>query len=928
MGNINFKIYFDKLSLLTLMTLIVMYSCENKESSKKYTIGFSQCCDDPWRTAMNLEMRRELAFHSELNLQIRVANNDNVKQEEDIKNLVKSGIDLLIVSPNESKAFTRLLDSIFKTGLPIILVDRRTESNAFSAFVGGNNVEIGRMAASYLKTLHPYGVNALEFQLSHSITPAIERSQGFTAEFVNNPKHRIIRSLELDREIDSLKQEFQNILNTQPEINSIFAHSDFLAHQASSWLKGMAWSRSITIVGVDGLPGEGNGIDLVENDDINASLLYPTGGSESIMLALSILNNLPYEKINKLNTIVINKSNARTVHLQFKKIENLQETIDKQIGLISSLQMIFRTQRNYIVLLLTSLLVSMILGWFLWQSLRKKQKANQELVEKNNEIMEKQLQILEMSDELKVATNAKVNFFTNISHELRTPLTLIMGVSDELLTGKGNEKQKNSLVRQIQQNSIRLLRLINQLMDFRKVEFNKMNMSVSEYNIIDFIKIICDSYSSIAAQRNISFKFLTKTEEIKLWFDPDKMDKVIFNLLSNAFKFTPDHGKLTVSIITDSYEKTVKINVEDSGDGIDLDEFEKIFEPFYQIKSVHSAGTGLGLSLSKSLVELHKGSITVQSIKGHGARFTVTLPIGKDHFSADQIIKNEDYVISTDSIYDESLNYQLGQVNDREIKHIDSFHIHIIEDNAEIQHFLLRNLESKYQITQSITGNDGFAQATNLVPDLLICDLSLPGMDGIDIVKALKNDLRTSHIPIIILTSKATVTQQIAAMQAGAESFITKPFNIHVLEATIQNLIHNRQILKESMHSDVIDLRENTSLKNIDQDFISRLSVYIQNHFTDPQFQINDLCEEMQLSRSQLYRKAKSLLGENISDFIQNKRLSHAEKLLLATDTPIADIAYSSGFSSPDYFSTVFKQKYNVTPSQFRRNPLDDKNII
>jgi ABC-type sugar transport system substrate-binding protein len=264
MGNINFKIYFDKLSLLTLMTLIVMYSCENKESSKKYTIGFSQCCDDPWRTAMNLEMRRELAFHSELNLQIRVANNDNVKQEEDIKNLVKSGIDLLIVSPNESKAFTRLLDSIFKTGLPIILVDRRTESNAFSAFVGGNNVEIGRMAASYLKTLHPYGVNALEFQLSHSITPAIERSQGFTAEFVNNPKHRIIRSLELDREIDSLKQEFQNILNTQPEINSIFAHSDFLAHQASSWLKGMAWSRSITIVGVDGLPGEGNGIDLVE----------------------------------------------------------------------------------------------------------------------------------------------------------------------------------------------------------------------------------------------------------------------------------------------------------------------------------------------------------------------------------------------------------------------------------------------------------------------------------------------------------------------------------------------------------------------------------------------------------------------------------------------------------------------------------------
>lgn len=901
-------------------------SCQKSGPDKKFRIAFSQCCSDPWRDQMENEMRREQALHPEIDFKILKANNHSESQIEQIRQLVREGVNLLIVSPNESKPLTKIIDSIYNTGLPVILVDRKTESNAFSAFIGGNNVEIGKIAASYLKTLHPSGAKVLEMQLSLSITPAIERSQGFAAEFADNTTHRIIQTLELDQGVDSFKPEFYKILNTQPEINSIFAHSDFLAHQASSWLKEMPWSRSITIVGVDGLPGEGNGIDHVENEDIHASLLYPTGGSESILTALSILNHLPYEKINKLNTIVISKSNARTVHMQFKKIENLQESIDKQVGLISSLQKIFQTQRNYIILLLSSLFISVLLGWFLWQSLRKKQIANLELVEKNNEIMEKQLQILEMSDELKVATNAKVNFFTNISHELRTPLTLIMGVSDELLEGKNNEKQTNALVRQVKQNSIRLLRLINQLMDFRKAEFNKMNLSVSEYNIIDFIKIICDSYSSVAAQRNISFKFLTKTEEIKLWFDPDKMDKVIFNLLSNAFKFTPDNGTVTVSILLDSYEKTVKINFEDSGNGIDKDEFEKIFEPFYQIKSVHSAGTGLGLSLSKSLIELHKGSINVQSIKGHGARFTIVLPIGKDHYSANQITKNEDYIISTDSIYDESLNYQLGQVNEREIKHVDGFHIHIIEDNEEIQQFLLRNLESKYQITQSITGDDGFAQSTNLVPDLLLCDLSLPGMDGIEIVKALKNDLRTSHIPIIILTSRATISQQIEAMQAGAESFITKPFNIQVLEVTIQNLIHNRQILKGSIHNDVIDLRENTTLKTIDQDFISRLTMYIQNHFTDQQFQINDLCEEMQLSRSQLYRKAKSLLGENISDFIQNKRLSYAEKLLLSTDTPIADIAYSSGFSSPDYFSTVFKLKYNVTPSQFRRNLQDEKN--
>ena len=901
-------------------------SCQQSVPDKKYRIAFSQCCSDPWRTTMNREMEREAAFHPELELLIEVAGSNSQKQLDDIDLLIKSGIDLLIVSPNEAEPLQSKLDSIYKNGTPIIMVDRKTESKLYSAFVGGDNYEIGRSAAKYLKDVHPDGIRALEIELGMTMTPAIERNLGFHEELRDSKIHKVLVSLQDNEGLDVLKEKVATAFKNHPDINCVFAHTDFLAQAASNWLGEFTPNQKITIVGVDALPGEGNGIDMVEKNVINASLLYPTCGSEAILLAKSILNKLPFEKENKLNTSIINLSNARTVQLQFKKMDGLQSTIDQQLLFLDSFKKIFNTQRIFIVLLVTSLIVSFILGFSLWKSLKNKQLANNELVSKNEEIIKNQIHILEMSEELKLATNAKVNFFTNISHELRTPLTLIMGVSDELLAGKKNEKQTNALVRQVQQNSIRLLRLINQLMDFRKAEFNKMNLSVSEYNIIDFIKIICDSYSSVAAQRNISFKFLTKTEEIKLWFDPDKMDKVIFNLLSNAFKFTPDNGTVTVSILLDSYEKTVKINFEDSGNGIDKDEFENIFEPFYQIKSVHSAGTGLGLSLSKSLIELHKGSINVQSIKGHGARFTIVLPIGKDHYSADQITKNEDYIISTDSIYDESLNYQLGQVNEREIKHVDGFHIHIIEDNEEIQQFLLRNLESKYQLTQSITGDDGFAQATNLVPDLLLCDLSLPGMDGIEIVKALKNDLRTSHIPIIILTSRATISQQIEAMQAGAESFITKPFNIQVLEVTIQNLIHNRQILKGSIHNDVIDLRENTTLKTIDQDFISRLTVYIQNHFTDPQFQINDLCKEMQLSRSQLYRKAKSLLGENISDFIQNKRLSYAEKLLLGIDTPIADIAYSSGFSSPDYFSTVFKQKYNVTPSQFRRNLQDEKN--
>ena len=601
------------------------------------------------------------------------------------------------------------------------------------------------------------------------------------------------------------------------------------------------------------------------------------------------------------------------------KISGLQQNIDQQIALTSALQKIFKTQRNFILLLVASLLASIVLGFFLWQSLKKKQEANKALSAKNREVMENQIQLIEMSEQLQEATNAKVNFFTNISHELRTPLTLIIGVTDELNHAQGRNGAASPQLKQIQQNSIRLLRLINQLMDFRKIESSKMQLYVAKYNVVDFIRAIGASFKPIANQRNIKYEIVTKTEEIDLWFDPDKLDKVIFNLLSNAFKFTPDGGSVTISILLDNYEKVVKINIEDSGIGISEDELTKIFEPFYQTKNIHFTGTGLGLSLSKSLVELHKGELSVHSILNRGSRFCISLPLGREHYTEGQLSQNEDYVLSKDAIYDDSLYYQLGKEDQREIKQGSGYHVHIIEDNVEIQQFLRRNLISQYQITQSLTGDDGFSQATDLVPDLILCDLTLPGMEGIDIIKALKNDLRTSHIPIIILTSRTSISQQIEGSEAGAEAFIAKPFNIQLLEATIKNLIHNRILLKETVNKDFIELKENNTINTLDQDFFGKLNKYINEHFMDAQFQINDLCKEVNLSRSQLYRKTKSILGENISDFIQNKRLNKAENLLMTTSKNIAEIAYECGFTSPDYFSTVFKHKYNLSPSQFRK---------
>ncbi|MCB0646631.1 MAG: substrate-binding domain-containing protein [Saprospiraceae bacterium] len=899
--------------------LAFSFGCLEKSAEKTFKIGFSQCCADNWRDAMNLEIKRELAFHPELEFEMTVANNSSEKQIQDIHRLVRSGIDLLIVSPNEAGPLSKILDSIYNTGLPLVLVDRKTESNLYTAFVGGDNFEIGKIAATYIAEKHPEGVKAIELQMGMTITPAVQRKEGFRSWFDRTSNDLLLASCEDKIGIEALKDTFNTIISRFPETNSIFAHTDLMARQASEWLSELKIEDKITIVGVDALPGEGNGINMVEKGVIDASISYPTGGAESILISIGILNKLPFSKENTINSIVVDQSNARTIQLQMTKISGLQQNIDQQISLTSALKKIFRTQRNFILLLVASLLASIFMGFFLWQSLKNKQKANQALSAKNQEVMEKQIQLVEMSEELKEATNAKVNFFTNISHELRTPLTLIIGVTDELNNAKGKNGENSTQIRQIQQNSIRLLRLINQLMDFRKIESAKMQLDVAKFNLVDFITAIGASFKPIANQRKITFEIITKKETIDLWFDPDKLDKVIFNLLSNAFKFTPDGGSVTVSILSDEYEKLAKINVEDSGIGISDDELLKIFEPFYQAKNVHFTGTGLGLSLSKSIVELHNGTITVQSIRNRGSRFSICLPLGNEHFSESQISQSRDYILSNDAIYDESLSYQLGNENQREIKPGSGYHVHIIEDNAEIQQFLRRNLEGQYHITQSFTGDEGFSQATDLVPDLILCDLSLPGMEGIEIIKALKNDIRTSHIPIIILTSRVDINQQIEGSQAGAEAFIAKPFNIQLLESTIKNLIHNRILLKETVNKNFIELKENGSINKLDQDFFGKLNAYINDHFTDAQFQINDLCREVNLSRSQLYRKTKSLLGENISDFIQNKRLNKAEYLLTTTAKTISEIAYESGFASPDYFSTVFKQKYNLSPSQFRK---------
>lgn len=906
--------------LLLLIFVLPWTGCTTGSTSGKFRIGFSQCCDDPWRDVMEQEMHSELAFHPELEMETRVAFNDSEQQIKQIQELVASGIDILVVSPNESTPLTPVIEAVYKAGIPVILIDRKTESEQYTAYIGADNYEIGKTAAKYIANKFAQNGKIIELQLGMTMTPARDRSQGFKDELMKFPKMKIIEPLELNKGMDELKSAFQKTLIQNSEVNIVFAHNDFLAENAYNWAQELGRAEGLFFLGIDGIPGIGKGIQAVEDKTLNASLLYPTGGSEAIRLALAILDKLPIEKNNVLQTIVINEDNARILHLQMKKVESLQENIDNQLKAVEDLNIIYKNQRTYIGVLVLILLVAILLGGILLKSLRAKVELNKSLENKTREALEHEQQIVQMSDELRLATQAKVDFFTNISHEFRTPLTLILGYVEGLLASGGSGKEARSDLSMVRKNALRLLRLVNQLMDFRKIESGKMAVRASENDLVAFTKEIVEAYRKMAQKRNLELGFFAIEKSIKVWFDVNMLDKVLFNLLSNAFKFTPTDGsgKIQVAVVMDPISGKATVKVEDNGRGMSKEHVEHAFERFYQGTTYKDKGTGLGLSLSKELVSLNGGNIALWSEKGKGSRFEVSIPLGNAHFREDQLVKEKTEGISYDEemlVFEEE---RVGLTEASESEKRADQTILIIEDNDDLRHFLQKQFGKAYYVLDSMDGNSGLTKAFEEVPDLIIADISMPGKDGLELTKILKADLRTSHIPIILLTARNTMEQKIEGIQTGADAYVTKPFNLTFLSEVVKNLLLGRENLRGRFTSMVLPEKLPIGLGDLDQQFLRKFEVYIESNFADQNLTVERLSEEFGLSRVQLFRKTKALLGDSPNDYIQHVRLKKSSQFLRESKLTIAEIAYQTGYSSPGYFSTAFKTKYGCSPSDWR----------
>lgn len=907
--------------LVFFVGMLFLFSCGQLQEEKQFVIGFAQCTGgDAWRKAMHNDMQRELSFYPNLDLIIHDAKNSTALQQEHIRNFIDQQVDLLIVSPNEAAPITPLVEEAFEKGIPVIIVDRRTSSSLYTAYVGANNYEIGELSGNYVAELLNGKGKIIEVWGLKGSSPAIDRHNGFVNAIRSYPEIELVAEVPGEWEKEIAKKRFQEVYHTDMEADLVFAHNDVMALGSYEYLKSINKEDGLLFLGVDGLSGPNGGIQFVTDGILNATFLYPTGGEEIIQLANRILHHEPYQKENILSSTVIDGRNVHIMKQQTDKILSQQKSIERQQARIQEQLNIYRSQRMLLYVLLGGLTIIVVLGALALLALQEKKKMNKVLRAKNEEVMHQRNEIAKMAKKADKATEAKFKFFTNISHEFRTPLTLILGPVEDMLRSDVSLELKKDL-QLVRSNALRLLNLVNQLMDFRKIENQKMKLQASEHDIVSFVKSIASSFNRDAGKRNIDFTVNSPLKELKVYFDVDKLDKILFNLLSNAFKFTKDGGTIAVDIGLSEHYDQVIITVEDNGKGMTEEHVKHAFDRFYTGEAFGNLSTGLGLALSKEFVDLHKGEISVLSEKWKGAKFIVALPLGKEHLEEDEIVacSQEDFDDMLTSLLPQEGIIKADAPDLPEATAQKEHTVLLVEDNDELRTFLKERLQKTYNIVEAPDGILALNMAFETVPDLVISDVMMPSKNGIKLVAELKGDTRTSHIPVILLTARDTIEHKIEGAQSGADLYVTKPFNFQYLLEQIKGLIKGREHLREHYNSEiVVDAKSVTPPKQLDKKFINEFIAVVEKGISDPSLSANDIASALGMSRVQVYRKVKALLGYSVNDYVVGVRLKKARHLLLHSELNISEIAYEVGFSSSTYFSTTFKNHFKITPSEFK----------
>ena len=882
--------------LLVWLTLIVLCGCTSSGKQKRHVIGLSQCMlDDAWREAMINDMRIEASNYDDVEIIIKDAQNNNETQIQQIRDLIRQKVDVLIISPYQSEPITAVAEEAYRAGIPTIITDRKVNTDQYTSFVGANNYEIGLAAGNYAAHYLPPNAIILEIWGLTQTSPAQERHKGFV-DALREREDLSFRKIEGQWLVDTVRMELRKLEHPE-QIDFVYAHNDMMAIAAREYF--MAWDsirgRDLRIIGVDAVAGAG--LEAVEDGRINASFLYPTGGEQVIRTAMRIIQGEPVDKFIPLRTAPVDHQSARTLLLQADQLQKYKQRIEAQRSRIDGLSDRFYFLRNSLGVISLLMIGFIALSIYAFYINRKMRQANRKLISLNAEMKE--------------VTAQKLQFFTNVSHEVRTPLSLILAPLDRLIVSL-RESPYASDLRLIQKNANRLLRVINQILDFRKVEGKQEKLAVREIDLVPFVGEIKSYFDSMASVRAISYTFTSSIKQCTLWIDPDLLERVFFNLLSNAFKFTPEGGSVRIELTEEG--DRVFIQVIDTGSGIRPANLPHLFDRFYT--EDRSMGTGIGLHLVKEYIHMHGGEIHVESEPGQRTTFTVCLRKGKAHF--------EDSDLMETSVSHQA--YEASRLDDSETKEILSktypYTILITEDDDEVRCFLERELSLHFKIRTAANGKDALRVLEEEEISLVVSDVMMPEMNGFELCRTIKSQLPFSHISVILLTALTDERQRIFGITGGADDYIQKPFHTDYVKIKIIHLLQERQKLRERLLEKLRDnkllLSEPEKVESIDDAFLRKFAEQIEAVYADPEYNVEKLSETLGLSRGHLHRKIKELTGTAPVEFLRTYRLNKATQLLRQNAYTVSEVAYRTGFSSPAYFSKCFKAVYGVTPTEYQ----------
>ena len=898
--------------LLSILCLAgILMSCTQKHT--RYRIGVSQCSDDEWRHKMNNEIVREALFYDGVEVEIRTAKDNNRNQIADIKYFIDKKVDLLIVAPNEAAAITPVVEKAYRQGIPVVVIDRKILSDKYTAFVGADNYEIGKDVGQYiLNRLHGKG-KVLEITGLEGSTPAMERHKGLTDVLKEEPGIEITASVDGAWLQSVAGEKMDSVFQTNKNIDLVFAQNDRMAIGAYLSARQQQLEKEMLFVGIDALPGKEYGVEQIINGVLDATFIYPTGGDKVVQVAMDILEKRPYERDTKLSTALVDKTNARVMQLQTDhiteqdgKIERLNNQVNEYLSRYSA-QTMFLYACLIILLLFAALLAIIVRAYW------TKNRMNMELSRQKKKLEEQRDQLISLSKQLEEATHAKLVFFTNVSHDFRTPLTLVADPVEQLLEDKTLTPRQQSLLKVVHKNVHILLRLVNQILDFRKYENDKLELVRANMNLRVQLQEWSHSFQTLALKKHIHFVLEVNDDraDYLMAVDAEKMERVYFNLLSNAFKFTPENGTITVTLSTLTKEeggRYARLVVADTGSGISVQHIRHIFDRFYQI-DVNHAGSGIGLALAKAFVELHGGEITVDSVEGKGTVFTVDIPMTVvEEPSADLV---QEPRITQQTVVEELEDMETEEQIPDENKEC----ILIIDDNADVRDYVKSLLKEEYTVIEAPDGRAGLKKAMKYVPDAIICDVMMPVMDGLECCRKLKTELQTSHIPVMLLTACSLDEQRIQGFECGADSYISKPFNSKLLLVRLRNLMDNHKRLKQFFGDKTTLSKE--SVSDVDKGFVDRFRELIEENLADSELSVEDLGSKMGLSRVQLYRKIKALTNYSPNELVRIARLKKAASLLDSSEKTISEITYEVGFTSPSYFTKCYKEYFGESPTDF-----------